>query len=116
MLQVFPNLYALAALEATRTAFFRTPCISDVSYVSLCEAPSDSALFRATQRLALCTLSLRYGVDYSQWLSKRALLAPLNCVVSLLNVSIMEQFPGDVGMLKYTFRMATYVRYCMFRE
>lgn len=98
MSQVFPNLYALAALEATRTAFFSSPLASNVSYVSLCEAPLASPLFMATQRLALCSISLKYGVDYAQWLSKRALLAPLNRVVGLLNDSIMDNFPGDTGV------------------
>ena len=98
MSQVFPNLYALAALEATRTAFFSSPRASDVSYVSLCKAPLASPLFMATQRLALCSISLKYGVDYAQWLSKRALLAPLNRIVELLNDSIMDNFLGDTGV------------------
>jgi len=93
---VFPQLNQLAEREIIKMRHFAfATTLRTMSYVGLPDAnvPPSPLVYAATQRLAFACRLL--DVDYGQWLSQRAILAPLNTIVNAINDAILARYPGE---------------------
>jgi len=93
---VFPQLNRLAEREIIKMRHFAfAATLRTMSYLGLPDAsvPPSPPVYAATQRLAFACRLL--DVDYGQWLSQRAILAPLNTIVTAINDAILARYPGE---------------------